>query len=260
MSRTVTDAAIVLGAMTGVDPDDPATSAGLGRTHNDYTHSLHIDGLRGKRIGVPRDLDYGGISDEAMQIFGQSLEVLRRQDACLVDPADIPTIHQLNDYTAMKYEFKSCLNKYLSGLGPDAPIRSLKELIKFNLDYPAETLKYGQDLLLFAEDHTTGCLTEPEYIAARTRDLRLSREEGLDAVMAEHQLDAMVFPGFTCENIVAKAGYPSIQVPAGYTSNGTPFGITFVSGSYSEPLLITLAYAFEQANKIRKPPVLAEKD
>lgn len=258
MARTVADAATLLGAMTGDDPSDPATGTWLhaGSRRTDYRCFLQKDGLQGKRIGVPREYDFDPLSDEAMKLYDEALSVLREQGAVLVDPANVETIRQLKDYDVLQYEFKACINAYLASLGPNAPLRSLKEVIEFNLSHSEAALKYGQTLLEYAEKQTGGALTEPKYILARLRDLRLSQEEGIDATMNKYELDALVFPSVSGAAIAAKAGYPSIQVPAGYLANSVPFGITFTAQSYSEPTLISLAFAYEQASGKRVPPRL----
>jgi amidase len=155
----------------------------------------------------------------------------------------------------MLYEFKRDLNRYLAGLGKAAPVASLKDLIRFNEARPAEMLRHGQVLLLAAQS-TNGTRT-PTYARSRAEDLRLSRTDGLDPLFARERLDALAFPQWTGAAIGAKAGYPSIAVPAGYTAEGTPVGLTFLGLAWSEPTLIRLASAFEQATRHRRPPASA---
>ncbi|MGO4374717.1 amidase family protein [Paenibacillus sp. MCAF20] len=218
IARTVTDAAIVLSAITGYDESDAATGAMQWKGHGDYTQYLARGGLRGARIGIPRDYYF-----EASVVLN---------------------------------EFKSALNAYLSKLPAGAKLRSLKDIIAFNNEHPIEALRYGQTTLLAAETTTTGMLTETPYLRDRAADLRLCKDEGIDATFAEHQLDALLFPADFGARITSRAGYPSIIVPAGYTSEGVPFGVTFAGAAYSEPMLIKLAYDYEQNSLVRKPPSL----
>ncbi|MGE5672601.1 MAG: amidase [Mycobacterium leprae] len=255
MARTVADAATLLGALAGIDPTDPATLAASGRTHKDYTQFLDKDGLRGARIGVVR-LFTARLNEEEKAIFEAAVAVVKELGAELVDPVEIPSVG--NGYwqsNVLTYEFKPAMNSYLAALGPQAPVHSMKEIIEFNNANPEATLKYGQTLLAAAEA-TSGHLTEPEYLLDRLKDLRLSREEGIDAVMAQHKLDALLFPASWGCWIAARAGYPSINVPAGYAKDNTPMGITFTARDWSEPTLIRLGYAFEQATHHRRPPKL----
>ncbi|MHB9059549.1 MAG: amidase, partial [Bacillota bacterium] len=154
------------------------------------------------------------------------------------------------------HEFKPALNAYLSALGPGAPVHSLKEIIEFNNTHPETTLKYGQTLLT-ASEATSGTLTEPEYLLSRLKDIRLAGAEGIDAVMNENKLVALVAPESRGCWVGARAGYPSIIVPAGYTSAGRPMGVTFAGRAWSEGELIKVAYAFEQSTKGRRPPDLS---
>ena len=135
-------------------------------------------------------------------------------------------------------------------------MRTLKDIIDFNSAHPMETLKYGQLTLLDAEYRSSGNLTETQYLLDRATDLRLCKEEGIDATMEDHGLDALLFPADSGSRTAARPGYPSVSVPAGYTSKGVPFGVAFTARAYEEPKLIKLAYAFEQASKARKPPSL----
>jgi amidase len=153
-------------------------------------------------------------------------------------------------------EFKASLNGYLAKLPPSTTIRTLKDIIAFNNEHPIETLKYGQKTLLNAELTTSGTLTELLYLRDRCTDLRLCKDEGLDATMKEHRLDALLFPADFGARITSRAGYPSIVVPAGYTGKGVPFGVAFAARAYEEPALIKLAYAYEQLSMVRRPPSL----
>ena len=269
-ARTVSDAAFLLGAITGIDQRDPATQASADKFHTDYTQFLDLDGLRGARIGIPRQV-YFGYSAKTDAIVNAAIEQMRSLGAEIIDPADIPTARQISssesEDTVLLFEFKLDLNAYLAEL-LESPVRNLAGIIAFNNAHAEEELKYfGQDRLLQAQDTTS--LDDPKYLAALDENHRLSRQEGIDAVMDEYKLDALVMPTGSpawCIDLVdgdhflgassqpaALAGYPAISVPAGYTFE-LPVGITFMGRSFSEPTLIKLAYAFEQAARARRPP------
>ena len=269
MTRTVRDAAILLGALTGIDPRDPATQASGGKFPADYTQFLDPNGLRGARIGVARD-KFFGYSDHVDKLINAAIGEMKRMGAVIVDPADIPTAGKFDDseFEVLLYEFKADLNQYLAGLGTRAPVHTLKEIIDFNERNKEREMPYfGQEIFLRAE--AKGPLTDKAYRDALKKDLRLSRAEGIDAVMRKHKLDAIVAPtggpswptdlvngdhfSGSSSTPAAVAGYPNINVPAGYVF-GLPVGISFFGAAYSEPTLIRLAYAFEQATKFRKPP------
>ncbi len=269
MARTVTDAAILLGAMTGVDPRDPATAPSAGKALTDYTKFLDPNGLRGARIGVAR-AHYFGPSPKADALMATAIGVLTAQGAIIVDPADIATLGKFDDseFDVLLYEFKADLNKYLADLPADAPVRTLEALIAWNDQHKNDELPYfGQEVFIQAQ--AKGPLTEQAYLDALAKDLRMSRTEGIDAVMDQHQLDAIIAPtngpptpldpingeggAGSSSTIAAVAGYPSITVPAGYTF-GLPVGISFFGRAWSEGTLIKLAYAYEQASKLRRPP------
>lgn len=268
MCRTVTDAAVLLGALTGIDPRDPATNASHGKSFADYTSFLDKNGLRGARLGVVRK--FFGFSDEIDRLMNQSLDVMKRLGAVLVDPAEIETAGKFDDseFDVLLYEFKADLNAYLTALGPGAPVHSLKEIIEFNERNKDREMPYfGQDIFVKAE--AKGPLTDKAYLEALEKNHRLSRNEGIDAVMEKHHLDALLAPtggpAWTTDLIngdhstggsstpAAVAGYPNINVPAGFLF-GLPFGLSFFGRAYSEPTLIKLAYAFEQATLPRRLP------
>jgi amidase len=268
LCRTVRDAAIVLGALVGVDAEDSATADSGGKSHADYTQFLDPNGLKGARIGVARK--YFGFNDAVDTLMEQSLEAMKKQGATLVDPADIETLGKFDDSELLVflYELKADLNAYLARLGPSAPVHSLKEIIDFNERNRAKEMPYfGQDLFIKAE--AKGPLTEKAYLDALQKNHQLARTEGIDATMNKHQLDAIVAPTGSpawltdlvtgdhfsggSSNAAAVAGYPNINVTAGYIS-GLPVGISFFGRAWSEPVLIKLAYSFEQTTKARQPP------
>ena len=268
MARTVTDAAILLGALTGVDPDDKATAKSRGESYTDYTHFLDPHGLKGARIGVVRK--YFGFHDAVDMLMNSAIHEMKRQGANIVDPADIETIGKFDETELLvfEYELKADLNAYLARLGPSAPVHTLKDVIDFNERNREKEMPYfGQDIFLKAE--AKGALTSKEYLDALEHNYRLARKEGIDAVMDRLQLDALVAPtggpawitdlvdgdhfSGGSSSAAAVAGYPNINVPAGFAF-GLPVGISFFGRAWSEPTLIKLAYAFEQATKFRKPP------
>lgn len=270
MTRTVSDAAIMLGAIAGIDERDAASAASVGLYHTDYTKFLDADGLRGARIGIPRQ-QYFGYSAKADAIVNAAIERMRVLGAEIIDNADIPTAKQMrsseSEMTVLLYEFKADLNAYLAEL-IDSPVRSMADVIAFNEAHAEQELLYfGHDLMVKAQDTTS--LEDQGYLDALAENRRMAREEGIDAVMNEHHLDALVMPTTSpawCIDLVngdhhtggssqpaALAGYPAITVPAGYTFE-LPIGITFMGRAYSEPTLIKLAYAFEQSTQMRHAP------
>jgi amidase len=268
MSRTVTDAAILLGALTGVDSEDAATAASSGKSYTDYTKFLDPNGLKGARIGVARQ--YFGFSESVDMLMEQALDAMKKQGAVLVDPADIPTFGKFDNKELLifLYELKADLNAYLARLGPQAPVKSLKEIIDFNEHNSGKEMPYfGQDT--FIKSDAKGPLTEKEYLDAVATGHQLARTEGIDALMDKHKLDAIVAPtggpawltdlvngdhvAGGSSNAAAVAGYPNINVTAGFLS-GLPVGISFFGRAWSEPTLIKLAYAFEQTTKARQAP------
>ena len=269
--RTVADAAAVLGALVGVDSRDPATQASAGRSQTDYVKYLELNGLRGARIGVPRD-GYFGYSPRADAVVNQAIDVLRNGGAVIVDPVKIPNFDRtaLNaaEIIVLLYEFKAGVNAYLAGVAPGAQVRTLDDVIQFNKRNTRENLPYfGQELLERAQ--AKGDLTDAEYLEALEKCRRLAGKEGFDAIMDEQNLDALVAPTTTpawpvdlvngdqfrgsSAKSAALVGYPLVSVPAG-AAMGLPVGITFMGRAWSEPTLIKLAYAFEQATKARRPP------
>jgi amidase len=266
MARTVADAVILLNVLAGIDPRDEATKASAGKAEADYTRFLDPNGLKGARIGVARK--FFGFNDRVDKLMDEAIAVMKRQGAIIIDPADIPTTGKFDDseFEVLLYEFKADLNKYL--LERKSAARTLKELIEFNEKNREREMPYfGQEIFIRAE--AKGPLTDKDYKEALAKNQRMSRAEGIDAVMNEHKLDALVGPTggppWTTDLIngdhfsgssstpAAVAGYPNINVPAGFIY-GLPVGISFFGRAYSEPVLIRLAYAFEQATRLRQPP------
>lgn len=268
MARTVADAAIILGALVGEDPRDKTTAQSRGKSYTDYTRFLDKDGLKGMRIGVARK--HFGFNQHVDALMKRVLNALTDEGASLVSPADIPTTGQFDDseFEVLLYEFKADLNTYLQSLGATTPVRSLKEIIAFNESKADFEMPYfGQDI--FEKAEAKGPLTDRKYLQALRKNHLLTRTRGIDFIMKKHRLDALVAPtggppwptdwangdhftgGYSSASAVA--GYPHITVPAGYVF-GLPVGISFFGGAYSEPTLIKIAYAFEQATKVRRPP------
>jgi len=276
MARTVTDAAIVLGALIGRDPDDAATRESGTKGSPDYTRFLDAGGLKGARIGVVRNRLFGS-NPAADRIAERAIADMKAAGAIIVDPANVPTLGQFDDteFEVLLYEFKADLNKYLGWLGASSPVHSLKEIIAFNDAHAHEELPYfGQEIMTMAE--AKGPLTDAKYIAALAKNRRLSRTMGIDAVMTQHRLDALVAPtggpawlidlvngdGGTGSapgpsTMAAVAGYPHITVPGGFV-RGLPVGISFVGRAWSEPTLLKIAFAYEQATKHRRPPTFSQ--
>jgi len=275
MARTVADAVVALGAMVGVDPADAPTSSSTQKGHRDYSPFLDANGLQGARIGVVRNKLFG-YSAAADRIAEEAIADMKKHGAVIVDPANIPTLGKFGDseFDVLLYEFKADLNKYLAALGPSSPVHTLADIIAFNDAHKDQEMPYfGQEIMVMAEKK--GLLTEAKYLQALAKNHRLSRGLGIDAVMLKYQLDALVAPtsgpawlidlvngdGFggnasSPSTPAAVAGYPHITVPAGYF-RGLPVGISFFGRAWSEPTLIKLAYAYEQATKHRHPPTFA---
>jgi amidase len=304
MARTVTDAAILLGALEGnaPDPNDPATPACALPHGRDYRPHLRRDGLKGARIGIPRAFYYdrvtppgqttprGGLSEAQAKVMAEAIEVLRREGAVIVDPTDIPSILDPDPAANLllwglcsgapgakgrdaecsivyKYGMKRDFNAWLRSLGASAPVKSLAELRTFNLAHPERgAIKYGQSQLDISDEIDLEADRE-RYQADRAKDVALAGTHGIDAAMKAHQLDALLFPGFSGSLIAARPGYPTVIVPFGAVRNAptppfpdgfearpTPYGVSFTGLACSEPRLIELAYAFEQATQRRVPP------
>jgi amidase len=304
MARNVTDAATLLGALEGAkpDPEDPATTRCAAPPGRDYTQFLKPDSLKGARIGIPRAFYYdpvtppgekeprGGLDANQKRVMAEAIAVLKQRGAVVVDPADIPSVvttdreRNLLEWNTcsgvenakgkdkdcsivFKYGMKRDFNKWLASLGSAAPLKSMTELRKFNLSHTAAgAIKYGQSQLDISDEMN---LEEDRgrYETDRAKDLELAGAQGLDAVLKEKNLDALLFPGATGAAIAAKPGYPTVIVPfglvpnepkvpfpEGFNAKPAPFGVSFTGTACSEPRLIELAYGFEQATKRRVPP------
>ena len=290
MARTVTDAAILLGALEGSspDPNDAATDRCVPPANGDYRPHLRADGLQGARIGIPRAFYYdsvrvagadgwrGGQSAEVLEVMADVIEVLRAQGATIVDPADIPSVLDADparnllasgSSIVLDYGMKRDFNAWLATLGESAPVTTLTELREWNLAHThAGSLKYGQ-ARLDASDSLDLEVARRKYEEDRARDVRLNGELGIDAAIGAHDLDALVFPGSGGAGLSARPGYPTVIVPfamvandggpdfpEGWVSKPRPLGVSFAAGACSEPRLIELAFAFEQATQRRAPP------
>ncbi|MDQ1908973.1 amidase family protein [Paenibacillus sp. GD4] len=263
MTRTVRDAAILLGAMTAADPEDSAMQENGRIAYTDYTNFLDANGLQGARIGVPRHY-YRGLDEARVKIIERAIALFKECGAIVVDPVALPCESAKWDWDVMRFEFKKGLNNYLFKAGQGASVRSLDELIAYNEANHDVALKYGQDTLIWSNE-TSGTLTESVYTESLRLNRELSRNQGIDHAISEYQLDALLFLGNEEGlDLSARAGYPAITVPGGYAETGIiaeggyttkgPQGITFVGTAYSEPLLFRLAYAYEQASKYRNAP------
>jgi amidase len=311
MTRTVRDAAIMLGAMEGSapDPNDPATKACTPPAGNDYTRFLDADRLKGARIGIPRAFFYeptvppaggsrtprGGLPPAQQAAMAEVIAVLKARGAIIVDPADIPSVldtvpannilnwnpcsgleqakgRDADCSIGFKYGMKRDFNAWLASLGDRAPVSSLTALRQWNIAHQrAGAIKYGQAQLDISDEMDLQ-LDLARYEADRRKDILLSATNGIDAALAAHQLDALLFPGVSSANIGARPGYPSVTVPyallpvtsgtgtqafpPGFVPRPAPFGVTFTASACAEPTLVGLAYAFEQATKKRSAPPL----
>jgi amidase len=304
LAKSVTDAAILLGVLEGAapDPNDPATTKCSRPPGGDYTRVLDRDALKGARIGIPRAFFYdratapgtkeprGGLTPAQSQVMAEAIEILKRQGAILVDPANIPSI--LSDDPAknfllwntcsgsgdakgkdadcsavLKYGMKRDFNKWLASLGSSAPVKTLTELRQWNIAHTkAGALKYGQSNLDISDEMDLDA-DRARYQADRAKDLELAATHGIDEVMRANNLDALLFPGPNGAALAAKPGYPTVIVPfgivpnaptppfpAGFDAKPAPFGVSFTGMACSEERLIALAYAFEQATKRRVSP------
>ena len=270
MARTVSDTAILLGAMTGVDSQDPATRGTKKRSLSNYTKFLDRDGLKGARIGVARNM--AGTNPRVLKLFDYCIEVLKHLGAVIVDPADVPNFDKFakTEREVLRFEFKADLNKYLKTVDGTVPVHSLEDVIRFNEDNSHKVMPYfGQEHMVMAQEK--GSLRDRKYRDALARNLRLTRKEGIDAALRKHKLNALIVPSgvpawlidlvdgdpdnrdLDSTSPAAVAGYPHITVPAGFIF-GLPVGLSFFAGAWQEPTLIKFAYAFEQATQFRRQP------
>jgi amidase len=271
MARTVRDVAILLSVMAGADPQDPATAASQSHAVPDYTRFLDPHGLRGARLGIARKFFEGNALLDAF--LNGCIDALKKAGAEVIDPADLATHGRMEgpEQEVLLYEFKDGLNRYLTRLPSSSPARTLKDLIAYNeKNRDREMPFFAQELFIQAE--AKGPLTDSAYLKARADCIRLSRKEGIDALLAKHKLDAIATltsgpAWFTdhvngdrdtggCTTPAAVAGYPHITVPAGFYS-GLPIGLSFFGAAWSEPTLIKLAYAWEQQMNARRKPTFA---
>ncbi len=272
MTRTVRDAAILLGGAVGVDPRDEATSRSEGNFHTDYAQFCDPAGLAGARIGVARS--FTGFDPRVTALFDDAIQAMRDAGAVVVDPANLPDAAWNDELPLLllEYEFKADLNAYLATLGPDVRVKTLADIIEFNeQNAELEMPHFGQERMIASQ--ARGPLTDEAYLNAKRTIQRANREDGIDALMDEHQLDAIVAPtrdlpwvtdhikgdrldGGSSAGPAAIAGYPDISVPMGFVS-GLPAGVSFFGRAWSEPVLIRIAHAYEQATQQRRAPTFA---
>lgn len=273
MARTVRDAAMLLGALTGVDARDAATNASVGNSHTDYTSFLDAKGLAGTRVGIVRSAM--GYHEGVDRAVGEAIEQLKMSGATVVDVDKVITTNVGDEEgNVLQYEFKDGVNKYLAGMPASVAVRTLEDVIAFNKANAETSMPYfGQETLIASQ--ARGDLRSPEYVKSLAKVLRASRGEGIDKALRDHQLDALIAPAegaaWTTDLVngdryisrgdgygaAAMAGYPSITVPMGYVS-GLPVGLCFFGAAWGEPMLIRLAYAYEQASKHRAAPKFVE--
>ncbi|QGQ99185.1 amidase [Paenibacillus psychroresistens] len=257
MARTVTDAAILLGAMTGKDDGDPATWRNEHSSIN-YTAFLDKDGLKQATIGIFRNIlpeRYHDMSEFDEGLFNDAVGKLKDSGAIVVEDIEIPSFYQDWKSNKMSFEFKHAIENYLQSLPSHAPVHTLNELVEWNDKHAEKALKYGQDSFQHRLSFEN-TLKNPEYILKTITDLYFAQKMGIDFAIEKYGLDAILFPAYAGADICARAGYPSIAVPAGFQENGRAFGITFAGTAFSEPILIRIAFAFEQKTKHRKMPNL----
>ncbi|WNS45628.1 amidase family protein [Paenibacillus sp. MMS20-IR301] len=262
LSRTVKDAALLLGVIAGSGEPLPAAAGSAAAA--DYCVHLHSGFVRSKRIGIPR-FYYSELDDEALLVMEAAIADLKELGAEIIDHIELPGQHAEWNPAVLQYEFKRGLNAYLAGLPESAPVHSLQELIDFNRQHSGTALKYGQDTLEWLNVSGDG-ITEEAYLEQLALSRSLAGAQGIDYALEHYGLHAILLPGCMGADLAARAGYPLVTVPAGYTANGIiapggyvtkgPQGITFCASAFSEPLLLGIAYDFEQATRHRVAPVL----
>lgn len=255
MARTVTDAAILLSVLAGKDENDPATWKNP-HPDMDYTPFLDPDGLKNATIGVYRRAlpeHFFDPEDYDEELFNNAVTILKEAGANVVEDIEIPSFHRKWEWNKVNCEFKHGVENYLQTLPAHSPVHTLSELIEWNEQHAEAALKYGQNLLKYREQ-LENPLTNPKYILESFTDLYYSQDNGVDYALNKYRLDAILFPSYVGADLSARAGYPSIAIPAGYRENGSPFGLTFAGTAFSEPQLIRIAFAFEQRTGHRKKP------
>jgi len=273
MTRTVSDAAVILGLLTGLDDRDEATKDAAGKMVQDYTRYLDVNGLQGSRIGVARK--FFGFHERVDSLMEEAIKIMREKGAEIIDPADVDTTAEIGKYEwdVLLYEFKSDLNEYLARLPESVPYRTLQDLISFNEGNKEKEMPwFGQEIFTAAQEK--GPITEHAYVSALENLKRYAGKDGIDATLQKNKLDAILAPtGGPAWNTdwangdhstggssspAACAGYPAITVPVGFVF-GLPVGMTFMGSAWSEPTLIRLAFAYEQATRHRKMPEFKPK-
>jgi amidase len=270
MARTVADAAILLAALTGVDNNDSVTRRGKNRGLSNYSKYFDLNGLQGARIGVARNMI--GSNPRVIKVFEYCIELMKKLGAIIIDPAEVPNFDKFSrtEREVLYYEFKADLNKYLRSLPAEGRVHSMEDVIRFNEENRDRVMPYfGHEHMVAAQKKPS--LSDKKYRAALAKNQRLSRKDGIDAVMKEHKLQALIVPSggpawtidlangdsnnwdMESTSPAAVAGYPHITVPAGYIF-GLPVGISFFTSAWQEPELIRFAYAFEQATQFRRQP------
>ncbi len=251
MARNVKDAAILLEVIAGMDPQDTATH--IAPQQSSFIDGLERSTLKGKRFGVVYDFCIRDLNVKQKSVFDEALELIKKQGGEIIYLDQIsPLEKEGSNYTVLLHEFKSGINHYLKSVSPAIGISALSDVIAFNNEHKESCLKHNQELLIESNE-TDGTLTGPEYIQSRMNDLEKTQNDGIDLVMKEHQLHALISPNDVWYGIPAKAGYPSISVPSGSDEDGLPLSVIFTGEAFSEKKLIQLAYAFEQVSQKRLP-------
>ncbi|KZE66051.1 amidase [Fictibacillus phosphorivorans] len=251
MARTVKDAAILLEVIAGKDSGDAATH--IAPENTSYTDGLEQSSLKGKKFGVSYEFCIRDLNEKQKSVFDEALEIIKKNGGEIVYLDQIsPLEKEGSNYTVLLHEFKSGLNHYLKSVSPAIGISTLSDVIAFNEKHKENCLKYNQELLIESNE-TDGTLSSPEYLQSKINDIHKTQNEGIDRVMDENQLDALISPNDVWYGIPAKAGYPSISVPSGFDNDGLPLSVVFTGEAFSEKKLIQFGYAFEQVSQKRVP-------